>query len=100
MASRMFVDIQNMSVGRVFTVQFRQPVQFRLDGGQLIAQRFRKKIICQTALSVVRTELTPAAQQPVLVARLGAEIAQALAEVGNTHNRESCSQRALILTQA
>jgi hypothetical protein len=38
-----------------------------------------------TARLIVRADLTPAAQQTIFVARLGAQITQALAEVGDTH---------------
>ena len=76
--------------GGMFTAQARQSIQFRFNGGQLVAQRKRKESLCGTALPVVRADLAPAAQQTIFVARLGAEITQALAKVGDTHRGE-CS---------
>ena len=75
----------SMIVGGIFTAQLRQSMQLRFNGGQLIAQCKRKETFCGTVLSIVRADLTPAAQQTIFVARLGTEITQALAEVGDTH---------------
>ena len=75
----------SMTVGWIFTAQARQPMQLRLDGGQLIAQRKWKESFGGTVLFIVRAHLAPAAQQTIFVARLGAEITQTLAEVGNAH---------------
>lgn len=74
-----------MTVGGMFAAQVSKPVQLRLDGGQLIAQRKRKERFCRAMRSIVRARLAPAAQQTILVARLGAEIVQTLAEVGDAH---------------
>ena len=73
----------SMTVGWIFTVQPRQSMQLRLDGGQRVAQCKRKESLGRAALPVIRAGLAPAAQQPIIVARLGAEIAQALAELGD-----------------
>jgi hypothetical protein len=73
--------------GGVFTAQARQSMQFRFNGGQLIAQCKRKESLCGAVRSIVRANLTPAAQQTIFVARLGTEITQVLAEVGDTHGR-------------
>ncbi len=70
-------------IGGILTVQARQSIQLRLDGGQLIAQRKRKESLCGAAFPVVRAHLAPAAQQTIFVARLGTEIAQTLAKVGD-----------------
>jgi len=75
----------SMTVGGIFAAQARQSIQLRLDGGQLIAQRKRKETFCGTVFSVVRADLAPAAQQTIFVARFGAEITQAFAELGDTH---------------
>ncbi len=69
----------SMAVGGMFALQPRQSVQFRLDGGQFIAQCKRKEILCGPARRIVRADLTPAAQHTIFVARFGAEITQALA---------------------
>ena len=82
----------DLIIGGIFTVQARQPIQLRLDGGQLIAQRKRKESLCGAALPVVRTDLAPAAQQTVFVARLGTEITQALAKMGDAHRGGSHSE--------
>lgn len=74
-----------MTVGGMFAVQPRQAIQFRFDAGQLIAQRERKKSFRGTVRSIVRAHLAPAAQQAILVARLGTEITQALAQLCDTH---------------
>jgi hypothetical protein len=97
-------------VGGIFIAQPRQSMQLRLDGGQLIAQRKRKESLCGTVLPVVRADLTPAAQQAIFVARLGTEIAQALAKLGDTHREvrsgnqsgfeSNCGEAVRILTQA
>ena len=70
--------------GGIFAEQARQTIQLRFNGGQFIAQRKRKEILCGAALSIVRTHPTPAAQQTIFVARLGTEITQALAKLCDT----------------
>jgi hypothetical protein len=62
-------------------MQPSQPIQLRLDGSQLLTQRGGEKGRSRATLPVVRTNLTPAAQQAIFVARLGTEIVQALAEL-------------------
>jgi hypothetical protein len=54
-------------------------MQLRFNGGQRIAHRKRKEGRCGAMLVIVRACLGPAAQQAIFVARLGAEIKQALA---------------------
>lgn len=66
-------------------MQSRQPIQLCLDGRQLLAHRSGKKCLGRAALAIIRTHLTPAAQQTVFVARLAAEVAQTLAEEGDAH---------------
>jgi hypothetical protein len=90
-------------------VQACQSVQLRFDRGQLIAQRKRKESLGRAVRPVVRTHLAPPAQQPVLVARLGAEAAQMLAKLCDTQWRvggenqngfeNNCGEVVRILTQ-
>ena len=65
-------------------MQASQSNQLRLDGGQGIEECQREESLCGAVLSVIRANLAPTAQQSVFVAGLGAEVAQALAEVGDT----------------
>ena len=74
-----------MTVRGMLTVQPCQSVQLRLNGRQLFAQCERKEIVRGTALPVVRTDLAPAAQQAVFVARFCTEALQALAKMGDAH---------------
>ncbi|OGS97450.1 MAG: hypothetical protein A2Y51_04420 [Gallionellales bacterium RIFCSPLOWO2_02_60_31] len=85
MASMIIGGIHPMTVGGILTAQARQPIQLRFNGGQLVAQRKRKESLCGAVLPVVRADLAPAAQQTIFVARLGTEITQTLAKVGDTH---------------
>jgi hypothetical protein len=75
------------------TVQARQTIQLCFNGGQFIAQRKRKKSFRGAVYPIVRTYLTPAAQQPIFVARLGTEIVQALAKMGDTHRGRGCKNQ-------
>ena len=87
MASMIIGGIHPMTVGGIFTAQARQSIQLRFNGGQLIAQCKWKETFCGTVRSIVRADLTPAAQQTIFVARLGTEITQTLAKLGDTHLR-------------
>jgi hypothetical protein len=69
----------------MLTLQSRQPIQLRLDGGQLITQREREKGSGRATLPVVRSNLTPPAQQAILVTGFATQIMQALAELRDTH---------------
>jgi hypothetical protein len=75
----------SMAVGGIFTMQMRQSMQLRFDGGQGVAHCLREEGLCGTVLPVVRADLAPAAQQTIFVAGFGAEVAQTLAEIGDTH---------------
>ncbi len=110
MASMIIGGIHPMTVGGMLTAQPHQPIQLRLDGGQLIAQRKRKESFCGAVLSIVRADLAPAAQQTIFVTRLGAEITQALAKLCDTQRgvrsvnqsgfENNCGEAVRILTQA
>lgn len=71
----------SMTVGGILAVQTCQPVQLRLDGGQFVAQCRRKESLSGAAFLVVRADLAPAAQQAIFMARLAAQVVQALAKL-------------------
>jgi hypothetical protein len=71
--------------GRVARAQPRQSGEFADQRGQLAAQRQRQVVLDARAPAVLRPRLQPTAQHVRLVARIGAEASQALADPFDAH---------------